>query len=117
MGWNEMIQRREARTRTPEFIAAMAREKIEFMQILSKLGLNTKNIGNRLIIKEPLKLWEGDLKALASGKKNKVSPAEGVGHAVFGKRGLVFDTAVIVARMFHLSGKAAKITIRKIFAI
>jgi len=117
MGWNEMMQRREARTRTPEFTAAMAREKVEFLEILGKLGGKTKNTGNKLILKEPFKLWQGDCDAFFSGKENKVGYAQGVQKSVFGKRGVAIDTAVLVARMVHLSGKAVKIAIRRIFAI
>jgi len=112
-----MIQRREARTRTPEFVANMARERAEFSEILNNLGKSTLDVGYGIIIKTPLEMLRNTYKAINVEKYGVKGFTGDLFKALFGKDGAVHNTTKVVSNILYLSGKGIKIGIRKLFAI
>ena len=112
-----MMQKREIRAGSPEFQAEMNREKQEFNNILENLGKNTCDAGYSILLKTPMKLLSNALKTIYDKKYGKEAYLKDSFKLFFGKDGALHNTTKVVASTIHLSGKAVKIGLRKLFAI
>jgi hypothetical protein len=112
-----MMREREVRERDPAFQAEMIREKREFNDILEKLGKTASDAGYSILLKTPMKLFSGALKSIYDKKYGGEAYLKESFKLFFGKDGALHETTKVAASTIHLSGKAVKIGLRKLFAV
>jgi hypothetical protein len=117
MGFKEIIANREARMLTPEFAAKIDKEKQEFIEILKSFGNNTLDAGYNVILETPFKIFANGMKLIYKKKYTGEKFGKDFMKLFFGPDGAFHNIAKVAASSIHLSGKAAKIGIRKLFAI
>jgi hypothetical protein len=117
MGFKEIMANREARILTPEFGAKIDKEKQEFIDILKSLGNNSLDAGYNVILETPFKIFMNGMKLIYKEKYTGEKFSKDFIKLFFGPDGTFHNLTKVAANAVHLSGKGAKIGIRKLFAI
>jgi hypothetical protein len=115
--FENMMRAREARGRSPDFQAEMARENAEFAEILNKLGKNTYDLGVNMILKAPTSVFLKAFKTLYDKKYKFDKYIEDTFKLYFGRTGIARKTIRVAANSVHLAGKGAKIGVRQLFKV
>ena len=115
--FESMMRARETRAMSPAFKAEMAREKKEFMNILSHLGNSSLDTGYDFLLKIPLGTLANELKTFYDEKYGQKACVKDTFKMFFGKDGALHNATRVVSSALHLSGKAVKMGIRKLTAI
>jgi len=116
MGMFENIMNaRETRGRSPTFQAEMARENAEFVKVLGDLGSNTFDAGVGIILKTPTDLFLNALKTIYKKNYNWSNYAKDAFKLFLGKDGIAHRTLKVAGSAVHLVGQGAKIGVRQLF--
>jgi hypothetical protein len=115
--FEDMMNKREARLKSPAFIAEMAKEKMEFKSILKDLGSNTLDAGYGVLLKTPGQLFMNSMKAIYNKKYGAEAFTKDAFKLFFGKDGVFHNITKVTANAIHLSGKTVKMGVRQLFAI
>ena len=113
----DQLINREARGRSPEFRAEMARENAEFSTILKELGHNAYKAGVTTLLKTPTRLFLNALKTIYSRNYGLSGYTKDVIKLFIGKDGIAHSTIKVAANAVHLAGKGAKIGVRQLFKL
>lgn len=114
--FENMLRAREARARSPAFQAEMAREKTEFMDVLSKLGDNSFEAGSTVLLKTPYRLLMNGLRTAYDSKYTMKDYGKDTSKLFFGKDGVAHNVTKVTTNLLHLGMKGTKIGLRKLFA-
>lgn len=113
----DQLEKRETRGRSPVFLAEMARENAELLNILHELGSNTFDAGVTILLKTPTSLFLNAFKTLYSKKYGVSDYGKDAPKLFFGKDGIAHSTIKVAANAVHLVGQGTKIGVRQLFKL